>query len=83
MGNPRRMGCSTLGQIQVGSKVRTTSPLDEKTPVLDRACWSLAGEDYKTSNWAQSRGKKEEVTKYKEYNCAPTEVSVPYGNNPG
>jgi hypothetical protein len=66
MGNPRRTGCSTFGRVQADSKARTTFPLDEKTLALNGTCWSLADEDYKTSDWAQSRGRKEEDPHHRE-----------------
>jgi hypothetical protein len=66
MGNPRRMGCSTFRRVQADSKVQTTFSLDEKTPVFNGTCWSLAGEDYKTSDWAQLRGRKEEDPRHRE-----------------
>jgi hypothetical protein len=66
MGNPRRTSCFTLRWVQADSKAQTTFPLDERTPVFNGTCWSVAGEDYEASDWAQSRGRKEEDPHHRE-----------------
>jgi hypothetical protein len=66
VGNPRRTSCSTLGWVQADSEARTTFPLDEKTPVFNGTCWSLAGEDYETSDWVQSRGRRKADSRHRE-----------------
>jgi hypothetical protein len=63
---PKKNRWSTLGRVQADSKVWTTFPLDEKAPVFNGMCWSLAGKDYQASDWAQLRGRKKEDLHHRE-----------------